>query len=175
MTVRLRRVLGRVLLGLWAGCSLGVSGCSGCGRASNSGNPDAASASDGATLDATPSEPDATVANPFEGADDLSCIQLDLLWHQQQDLVAASLRACTQDTDCVLVPTAVDCKPITGQDIAVAGCDTAVAAASEAEWTQSNGALAALLCAERTLACVSDSLCPGQLVARCVSDLCRAQ
>jgi hypothetical protein len=161
-----------MLLGLLATCWLGVSGCSGCGGASNGGDPDASSADAATNADGSA---DAAVTNPFEGADDLSCMQLDALWHQQQDLVAADLRVCQQDIDCVLVRTAVDCKPITGQDIAVAGCDTAVATASESTWAQQNGALAGYLCAERTLECVSRSLCPAQLTARCVSHVCRAQ
>ncbi|MCA9576205.1 MAG: hypothetical protein H6726_19985 [Sandaracinaceae bacterium] len=163
------------LCAMWMACCVVASGCSGCGGSSSLANPDAASdaaASDASGLDT--SAPDADT-NPFEGADALSCSQLDLAWHQAQDGVAASLLTCDADEDCVLVATSVDCKPVTGEEVEIRGCDTAIAATSEALWSEALAVLAAQLCAERTLSCTSTSLCPTEPMARCVNQRCRVQ
>ncbi|MBK8591612.1 MAG: hypothetical protein IPN77_21330 [Sandaracinaceae bacterium] len=173
----------KLVMGLVVGLTLVTAvGCKGCGSDFvGEGTPDAGECRDCGGPDGGRDTPDgggvrrdSAVMNPFMEADSLSCMQLDFLWHQQQDLIAADLKGCEHDTDCVLVVTAIDCKPITGDDIRVAGCQSAVAVAHEATWLSDVGALGAFLCAERTLECVSSSLCPGELEARCVSGLCRA-
>lgn len=112
--------------------------------------------------------------NVFADAESLSCPALDLLWHSSQDDTASDLRSCSTSDDCVLVPTSVDCKPITGADVEIAGCDTAIATTRVAEWNQDNSALDAQLCAVRTLECVSTSNCPEVLTAMCISSVCTA-
>jgi hypothetical protein len=165
----------KLVMGLLVGLTLVTAvGCKGCATPDAGACPDCGPDGGGGTPDAGGVRRDSAVVNPFMDADSLSCMQLDLLWHQQQDLIAADLKECEQSTDCVLVDTAIDCKPITGDDISVAGCQSAVAVEHEATWLADVGALGAFLCAERSLECVSFSLCPGELEARCVSGLCRA-
>lgn len=174
MFVHRRRVSGVALFALWSGLCIASSGCTGCGGPSSVA--DAAHDADARDADQLDTEVlDADATNPFDGADMLSCLQLDMAWHQAQDALLASWLTCGVDEDCVIVATSVDCKPVTGEEVEIGGCDTAVAQAFEAQWSEAVGALAAQLCSERTVACTSSSLCPAELTARCVNQRCRAQ
>lgn len=159
-----------------------VSGCC-ASSAPGTSSPDAPATPDVVTTDvvgldtATMPNPDAAVIgpNPFPNADELGCSELPEAWFTQLDAGQPAANSCVVDADCVLVDTDVNCKEYGLGDHTVAGCQSAVRVAEEGTWTQYRDELAHALCTARTIPiCASFSLCPPDIMARCVDTQCRA-
>lgn len=141
-------------------CSIWWLGCSIAGDEGASLEEDA---------DAGPDLVDAgEIPNPFVGAGSLTCMELDLLWHEELGTALGADGACSVDADCALARTSVTC----GSSVSIGGCDTSVAASSLGTWESRHQVLAQHLCGEVSISCNSTSLCRIPL-ARCVSGECR--
>ena len=112
----------------------------------------------------------------FDGSGSLTCPELDIAWTTELANIPMLDLSCAADSECVLVDTSVDCKPVNGIEVSIGTCSTAIAsAAANVElWNAGVTALASELCDSSPPACNSTSLCPAGLTAMCVGGTCRA-